>query len=319
MIHDSRVLTINTLLFEKYKIIKTLGEGSFSFVYLAQDKCDVKKHYVIKEFYLHSFVKREKNNKISIKTSLTPDEIKQYNDLKTVFKHEAKNIQKANTTPHPGIVNCINYYENVNNTSYIVSNFIPTIPLQTQLKKVNSPKYLIKLLKEILLTLEHIHYYNIFHQDIKIENILIKQDKTPLIIDFGASVILYDKPSGKYLNTSSPDSAAIEQLSLNYPPEINESTDVFSVGVLMYKILTGAYPISVKQREQAVQIAEKDPYVPLVSMNFSCLSKNTLKAIDKALSLYQEDRYPNTKAFRLALEDQGVWQKLTSFLNKNKQ
>lgn len=168
------------------------------------------------------------------------------------------------------------------------------------------------------MTLEHIHYYGIYHQDIKIENILIKEDHTPLIIDFGASVILYDKASGRYLNTSSPDSAAIEQLSLNYPPEINESTDVFSVGVLMYKILTGNYPVTAKKREEAVKIGEKDPYIPLSSMNFSCLSKDTLNTIDKALSLYQEDRYPDTKAFRLALEEKGFWKKVTGFLLKNK-
>lgn len=313
MKNDLRCLKLGTLLDNKYKIVDFLGEGSFSFVYLAQSKCDIKKHYVVKEFYVHSFVKREKNNEISLKKELTFIETEQYNSLKSVFKHESEAIKQVNITPHPGVLNCVKYYENLNNTSYIISDFIPTVSLQTHLKSIKPPKKIIKLLKEILLTLEHIHYYGIYHQDIKIENILIKEDNTPLLIDFGASVILYDKKSGRYLNTSSPDSAAIEQLSLNYPPEINESTDVFSVGVLMYKILTGEYPVSAKEREQAVQIGEKDPYIPLSSMNFSCLNKQTLKSIDKALSLYQEDRYPNANVFRMALERKSYLDRVIEF------
>jgi len=285
--NDDGILKNGTLLLEKYKIICLLGEGNFSFVYLAQEKSDSKKHYVIKEFYVHEFVKRDKKNEIFLKSELTSIEIEQYNNLKILFKQESKNIRQVNISYHPGILNCIEYHENTNNTSYIVSDYVPSVPLQTHLNELKSPKHLIKLLKELLLTLEHIHYYNIFHQDIKVENILIKKDGTPLIIDFGASVILYDKASGRYLNTSSPDSSAIEQLSLNYPPEIDESTDVFSVGVLIYKILTGKYPISSRKREQAVQIGEKDPYKPLSSKNFSCFDKQFLKSIDKALNLYQ--------------------------------
>jgi len=311
---DTRILNVGSYILNKYKIIKLLGEGSFSFVYLVQDNSDTKKHFVLKEFFPHEFVKRQKNSEISLKNTLTPWKNNEYSNLKLIFKQEANNLKQVTHTKHPGIITFISYYENINNTSYILTDYIETIPLQSHLKQLNSPQLLIKLLKEILLTLEHIHFYDIYHQDIKIENILIKKDLTPLIIDFGASAILYDKKTGKYLNTASPESAALEQLSLNYPPEINKSTDVYSVAVLIYKILTGSYPINVKTREQAIEKGEPDPYVSLTSKNLPCFHNNFLNAINKALNLYSEERFNNTREFRFALEKNRKWKQIKEFL-----
>lgn len=310
---DTRTLKNGDLLLDKYKMVKLLGEGSFSFVYLVQDNSDNKKHFVLKEFFPHEFVKREKNNEIFLKNTLTPSKTNEYNNLKLMFQQEANNLKQVTHSKHPGIITFISYYENINNTSYLLTDYIETIPLQNHLQQLNSPQLLIKLLKEILLTLEHIHFYDIYHQDIKIENILIKKDLTPLIIDFGASAILYDKKTGKYLNTASPDSAALEQLSLNYPPEINKSTDVYSVAVLIYKVLTGSYPINVKTREQAIEKGELDPYLPLTSKNFPCFHNNFLNAINKALNLYSEERFNNTKEFRLSLEKHRKWKQIKEF------
>ena len=309
---DTRRLNINDLFITRYKIIKLLGEGSFSFVYLVQDNTQNKKNFVLKEFFPHEFVQRKKN-KIFLKETLTPSKIKNFNDLKLIFKQEADNLKEVTKFEHPGLSTFVSYYENINNTSYILTKYIKTIPLQAHLQKLNSPQQLIKLLKEILLTLEHVHFYNIYHQDIKIENILIKEDLTPLIIDFGASAIIYDKETGKYLNTASPDSAALEQLSLNYPPEINKSTDVYSVAVLIYKILTGHYPINVKIREKAIEKGEPDPYIPLTSEKFPCFNNNFLNAINKALNLYSEDRFNNARDFRQALEKEKLWLKIKKF------
>jgi serine/threonine protein kinase len=311
---DTRTLNIGSYIINKYKIIKLLGEGNFSFVYLVQDNSDSKKHFVLKEFFPHGFVEREKNNKIFIKKSLTPWKIDEYYDLKKIFKKESENLKQVNKAKHAGIINFISYHENINNTSYILTDYIKTIPLKNHIKQL-TPQLLIKLLNELLLTLEHIHFYNIYHQDIKLQNILIKKDLTPLLIDFGGSAILYDKKTGEYLNTASTDSAALEQLSLNYPPEINKSTDVYSVAVLMYKILTGNYPINAKKREQAIERGNTDPYISLSSKKLSCFQRHTLLAIDKALNLYVEDRYNDTKEFRLALNKNNFWYQIKIFLS----
>lgn len=312
---DPRVLKNGDFLLKKYKILKLIGEGNFSFVYLVEDNSEIKKHFIVKEFFPHEFVKRRNNNEIFLKNTLTPWKVDEYNSLKQIFQKEAENIKQVNDSSHPGIPNFVSYHENTNNTAYIVTSYIETTPLQDYLKELHSPKLLIKLLKEILLTLEHIHFYSIYHQDIKYENILIKKDSTPLIIDFGASVILYNKKTGKYLNTASPETAAIEQLSLNYPPEINKGTDIYSVAVLIYKILTGHYPINAKKREQAIEKGEPDPYISLNSKKNSCFHKKTLMSIDKALSLYSEERYNDTKEFRLALNKNKNWYQIKKFFH----
>lgn len=310
----SKPLNIGVILFDKYKILKLLGRGSYSFVYLVESKCKEKKHYVVKEFCPHDIVKREKNHEILLQDSLTKWKIDEYFNLKKIFHYESKHLKQLNSKVNTGLMEFISYYEDINNTSYIVTNYTKTIPLEIYLSRMASPKVLIKLLNSLLLVLENIHQHDIYHQDIKMENILIKADNTPLIIDFGGSVILYDKVSGKYLNTASPDSAALEQLSLTYPPEITNSTDIYSVAALIYKILTGHYPINAKIRESAINKGEKDPYIPLTSKGLSCFHKFTLHKIDKALNLYQEERYNSAIEFIVALKKQTLWQKLHAYL-----
>jgi len=312
---DTRVLKNGHFLLKKYKIIKLLGEGNFSFVYLVENINRPKKYFVIKEFFPHEYVERGEKNKIFTKKSLTPWKINEYKLLKEMFKKEADNLKAITQCYHPGIIHIISYHENINNTSYIVTDYIWTIPLKKHLKNL-TPQLVVKLCKELLLTLEHIHHYNIYHQDIKFENILIKNNFTPLIIDFGASTLIYDNKSGKYINTTSPHSAALEQLSLNYPPEIHKSTDVYSVAALMYKILTGTYPINAKSREQFREEGKSDPYIPLISKNLSCFNKSFLIAIDKALSLYPEERYFDAKEFRLALDKNQLWYKIKHQFHK---
>ena len=313
---DTKALNNGTLLFKKYTIVKLLGKGNFSFVYLVKEKNDKKRHFVVKEFFPHEYLKRKENNKKIKKKTLTSSKIDEFKKLKVIFQNESKNLKKITMTKHSGVTNFISFHQNVNNTSYIVTDYIKTTPLQNHLKTLHSPRLLSKFLKELLLVIEHIHHFKIYHQDIKIENILIKEDLTPLIIDFGASTILYDKKSGKYLNTTSSNSAAIEQLSLNYPPEINESTDIYSIAAVIYKILTGNYPINSKTRERCVEQGKEDPYVPLSSKALPLFDKHTLYCIDKALSLYQEERYANTKAFRLALKKPTLWLKVKNILLK---
>lgn len=302
-------LKTGVFLFNKYKVLKVLGKGSYSIVYLVEEKSS-KKFYVLKEFYPQDLITRIKKNEICLKNSLTQSKIDEYFNLKKIFQYEAKTLKKLNKTYSSGLMKFISYYENVNNTSYIITNYVKTITLKKYLTQLSTPQDLILLLKNILFILEDIHQQNIYHQDIKLENILIKEDKTPLLIDFGGSIILYDKILGKYLNTASPDSAALEQLSLNYPPEITNSTDVYSVAALIYRILTGNYPTNAKVREYAINNGKQDPYVSLCSKGLSCFNKKTLAKIDKALNLYQEERYSTATEFRLALEKKTLWQKL---------
>ena len=211
-------------------------------------------------------------------------------------------------------MNFISYHEGIHNSAYIVCDYIPTTPMQSYLNKIQSPSQLMKLLTQLLLTLEHIHYHKIYHQDLKIENILIKNNGTPLIIDFGSSVILQDKQSGHYFNTASADTAAIEQLSLNYPPEINESTDIYSLALIFYKIIMKEYPPSSKSREFAIERGEPDPYLPLTIKKFPCFHKHQLDTINKALELYPEDRQQNVQEFLQEFNNKPMWNRFKKIL-----
>jgi len=310
----SKALNHGELVLNKYKVIQLLGNGGFSFVYLVTDKSDNKKHFILKEFFPNFFLIRNENNQIHLKKTLSPYKINEYTNLKLAFKQEAENLKTISTSPHPGIINFISYHEKNYDTSYILFDYVKTIPLNRYLKTQLSPIKLLQLCNNLLISLEHIHSHNIYHQDIKMENIRIKEDKTPLIIDFGSSAILHNKNTGKYFNTASIECAAIEQLSLNYPPEINKSTDIYSTAALIYKILTNNYPVNAKKRALDVESGLPDPYVSLTSKKLPCFLKHTLVTIDKALQLYPENRFHNAKTFRDALLKYNLYYKIISYL-----
>lgn len=308
-------LKVNMVLFDKYKIIKILGKGGNSFVYLVQSINLNKKEFVLKEFFPHEYVNRDLDNMLVLKKILSPQKIRIFNILKLLFIEEIKNMLIVTTIKHEGISNVFEFFKD-NNSLYIIMDYEETITLEEYILIIRNKTYYFEnffnLMINLLSLLEHIHNYGIYHQDIKMENIRIKNNNKPILIDFGSSVIYHNKENNSYFNTTTPIFAAIEQLSLNYPPNIDDTTDIYILGTLFYKILTGRYPVNVIIRQKAIENGFKDPYISLYKKNIKYIDNNILKKIDKSLNFYQESRYQTAKEFKLDLIEN------TSFLNKIK-
>lgn len=304
----TKSLKEGTVFLDKYKILKVLGEGSFSLIYLLEAINASKKLLVAKEFFPKGFVTRNEHNEVILKTSLSEKEIENYHFMKEIFIGEAKNLVKVSKRTHPNVLNFFALEENINNTMYLITDYEEGITLKEYVKerkKEHKGKLTAQEIKGIatglLNGLSHIHKVNIYHQDIKLENILIRQDQYPLLLDFGASIILYDEKQKKYFNATTPRYAAPEQVDLAQPPKIDERTDIYELGVLLYKLITDEFPPKASERLQAKTEDKEDPYIALEIQKPYGYDSKMLKAVDKALKIDQKDRFQNTDDFKKAI------------------
>ena len=301
-------LPIGSIFLDKYIITEVLGRGNFAIIYRVK-AIELEKSLVIKEFFPKHLVVRDKNNHITLKKSLTIQGKKNYQLMHDTFIGEAKNLVKVTEKSHPNIVTIFALEENVNNTSYFLMNHEAGISLKAYLTKMkkehgrslnNAEIYDIAI--PLLSGLEQMHSVDVYHQDIKLENILIREDGSPLLLDFGASTILYDIEARRYFNAMTPRYAAIEQINLDIPPKINQKTDIYAMGVLLYKLITDTFPPKIKERLMRINKGEKDPYIPLDSTKITAFDRHLLRAVDKALRISQDERFSSARAFIEAID-----------------
>jgi len=307
---DYVALKPGTFFLGKYKILKVLGNGNFGMIYLLEANDASKKLLVLKEFFPKGYVGRGKNNHVYIKPSLSESELRQLEFMKKIFIGEAQNLVKATEKHHPNIATFFTLEEDKNDTVYFIMNYESGVSLkqyvEMQEEENNAPisnAQIYAIALPLLSALEHIHRAGVFHQDIKLENILIREDGSPILLDFGASVILYDEHSGRHFNAVTPRYAAVEQIHLDEPPKINQTSDIYATGVLLYRLITGKFPAKSEERLSAISKGKKDPYSSLISQKPNGYDKHLLQAVDQALSLSQEDRFQSAKEFASALKN----------------
>lgn len=221
----------------RYEIIEELGRGGMAIVYLA--KCLVLNRYV------------------AIKV-LRP-EFRDDEDFIKRFKIEA---QSAGNLTHPNIVSIYDV-GNEGDFEYIVMEYVEGITLKQYLNAKNTlpEKEAVDFAAQICAGLEHAHKKGIVHKDIKPENILITKEGILKITDFGIA---------KALNQGTITTGGLAMGSVHYfSPEqargsyIDAKTDIYSVGVLLYEMVTGKRPFDGDSAiSVAMQHIEAEPVKP---------------------------------------------------------
>jgi len=279
-------LPIDYLFIDKYRIEKVLGQGGFGITYLAEEERTYKK-VVIKEYFAKAYVIRNEDNSVVIKKGLSQKAKVGYKISLAIFVEEAQSLVKITSkSKHNNVVNYVAFEENVNNTKYFLMDYEDGTDFDIFLKENGklTQKEIIHYSVSILKGLTHIHNAEVYHKDIKPANIYLKENNEPMLIDFGASVISAD--------LSTPSYAPIEQIK-KHRDEYGPYTDLYAFGVMLYEIVKGKKPPKVTEREKALSLGKRDPYIPLFNDNTlkkEKYSKYFLKAIDWSLKFSYEDR-----------------------------
>ena len=229
-----------TLKKNRYRIFNYISHGGFGNTYLAEDTL-LNKYVAIKELFVRDICARElqtENVKISIETNRTA-----FDGLKKKFIKEAKRLQAFHC---PNIIRVYDCFEE-NGTAYYTMDYIPGDSLASVIKQKSrlSENYIRTLLPGLLNALSTVHNENIWHLDIKPANLMLRNGKSLVLIDFGASK-QYEYKEGKTITSSSAIAytsgfAPPEQIS-NNTKNIGAWTDIYALGATLFNLLTGSKP-----------------------------------------------------------------------------
>lgn len=257
----------------RYQIIRTIGEGGMANVYLAYD----------------TILEREVAVKI-LRGDLSSDEkfIKR-------FQREAKAASSLN---HPNIVEMYDVGEDEGNY-FIVMEYVNGKTLKSLIKKRGalSLSEVIDIMLQLTSGIACAHESYIIHRDIKPQNVMILEDGRVKITDFGIAVAL---KSNELTQTNSVMG------SVHYlPPEqangsgATVKSDIYSLGILMYELLTGKLPfkgdnaveIAIKQmKDRLPSITAQNPNIPQSVENvvLRACAKNPKNRYATALEMHED-------------------------------
>jgi len=214
----------------RYELLEKIGDGGMAVVYKA--KCRLLNRYVAVKILKPEFV----------------------NDAK-FLENFRKESHAAASLSHPNIVNVYDVGKE-GNINYIVMELVSGQPL-SELIKEEAPmdyKRVVELTRQIASGLSVAHKHNIIHRDVKPHNILITEDGVAKITDFGIA---------KAVKTTTIVDQTAEAImgSVHYfSPEqarggyVDEKSDIYSLGIVMYEMLTGRVPFD---GENPVNVALK--------------------------------------------------------------
>ncbi len=262
-----------------------LGGGGFGLTYLAHD-INLELPVALKEYYPGDLATRSADSSVHVRAA---EGTSQFTWGLERFLDEARALASFR---HPNIVRVLRYFKE-NGTAYIVMEYETGDPLKRWLARQSSldQQGLLNIVYPLLGGLEAVHKLNFLHRDIKPDNIYIRADGSPVLLDFGAARrVTADRDM---TNIISPGFAPFEQ----YHSQGNQGpwTDIYSLGAVMYWMVTGHKPLESASR------VKQDKMPSAVDAGHSFFSASLLKAIDWAITPDEGKRPQSVAEFRAAL------------------
>ncbi len=244
----------------RYEIREIVGEGGMARVYKAFDN--------------------QENRLVAIK--ILKEEFLSNDEFLRRFKNESKAIAMLS---HPNIVNVLDVSFG-DLIQYIVMEYIEGITLKEYIENQGSLRWkdAVHFTMQILKALQHAHDKGIVHRDVKPQNIMVLADGTIKVTDFG--IARFSRSDQRTITDKAIESVHYISPEQARGEKTDEKADIYSVGVMLYEMLTGKLPF---QAESAVSVAimqlQRDPQRP-TEINASIpigLEQITMHAMQKSM------------------------------------
>jgi tetratricopeptide (TPR) repeat protein len=249
----------------RYKLLRVLGEGGMGIVYLAEQ---------------HQPIRRE----VALKV------IKPGMDSKRVIARFETEQQALAQMEHPHIARVYDAGLAPSGRPYFVMEHVKGLPITEHCDKHRlTIEQRLHLFLHVCEAVQHAHQKGIIHRDIKPSNILVivqDQEMIPKVIDFGVARAISQSLTERTLYTEqgqligTPEYMSPEQVDLDIH-DIDTRTDVYSLGVLLYELLTGMLPFDRRIfREGGIEhlrkvICERDPKTPSTRLSRTSIEETT--------------------------------------------
>ncbi|WP_291765671.1 serine/threonine-protein kinase [Blautia sp.] len=290
---ESYYLDPGTVIGGKYIVGRVLSYGGHTVSYLGMD-AEKEQKVVVKEYLPSDFSTRSEGEKDV--TIYSGDGQEQFEQGLTNFLNEANRIQHLQDGE--GIAKVYDCVAE-NETGYVISEYVEGRTLKEILDE--GKKYSVEeaaaIIRRILQGLSGVHHMDIVHCDISPETIMVTTEGDIKLMDFGAT---------RYVTTANSKSLSII-LKRGYAPEEQYRskgqrgpwTDVYAVGAVMYRMITGLVPQESVERALADELKEPSKLgVPI--------SKSMENALMNALNVYQKERTQSAEAFLRELNSENV-------------
>jgi hypothetical protein len=272
-------------LFE-FKIEDLLGYGGFGITYLATDTL-LEESVAIKEYLPNDLAVRTQNSSVRAKTDGEQPDFQE--GLKS-FLEEARLLARFR---HPNIVHVRRFFE-YHGTGYIVTEYIRGGTLSANLNhgKV-SAEVLRGILDGVLSGLEQVHDRAILHRDLKPNNIILRENGQPVLIDFGAARDFRSRHSRSITAIATHGYSPPEQYGVG--GQQGPWTDFYALGAIAYRAVTGEAP------PDSLRRLRNDPLVPAKIAAPHIHDAALLDTIDWMLQLDEAKRPASVQEVRDAL------------------
>ncbi|RME95747.1 MAG: hypothetical protein D6773_18080 [Alphaproteobacteria bacterium] len=271
-----------------YRIVSVLGAGGFGITYRASDlrlDADV----AIKEYFPGSFARRDDTMRVVSRSTQAQDDYAWGLDR---FLQEAQTLARFK---HPNIVRVSRVFED-NNTAYMVLDLEQGQSFGAWLKGLRRPpaqEELDSLLPSLLDALDMIHENGVLHRDIAPDNFYIREDGSPVLLDFGSARQAIGEHSKALSAVIKSGYSPAEQYATS--AQQGAWTDIYAMGATLYYAITGSV-----LEESTTRLLE-DRVEPLESRANGSYRRSFLQAIDHAIRPRPEDRPQSVSAWREAL------------------
>jgi serine/threonine-protein kinase len=262
--------------FGRYEVERHVGRGGMGDVYLVRDTM--------------------LNRKAALKTIRVDADLdaQQVIEIRQRFYREA---QTAGKLTHPNIVTVYDVGEDLG-MSYIVMEFFEGQTLgQLMTKSRFSAAQITHVIYNAGMGLDYAHENGVFHRDVKPDNIMISKGGIVKVMDFGIARVVESNltKTGSVIGT--PAYMSPEQFS---GQKIDHRSDIFSLGVILYELLTGKKPFTGETVSSLMfAILQKDPAMP--STLDAKVHATWDEILGKALAKNREERYATAKEFAQAV------------------
>ncbi|NIO67591.1 MAG: protein kinase [Anaerolineae bacterium] len=259
-----------------YRIIEQLGQGGMATVFKAYHPA-LDRYVAIK--VLHPAFKEDPN-------------------FLARFQREARIVAKLE---HPHIVPVYDFSEH-KGMAYLVMRYVEGETLKAHLTgEPLSPQRILDILKPVAEALAYAHEQGVLHRDIKPSNVMLTPEDSIFLTDFGLARMAQSGEStlSQDMMIGTPQYMSPEQAK---GEEVDERTDIYSLGVVLFEMLTGRVPFSA---DTPYAIIHDHIYTPLPLPTtikpdiFPALERVVLKALAKE----KDDRYQKVTELAMAFED----------------
>ena len=271
------MLTPETLLQGRYRIIRQLGQGGMGAVYEAVDE--------------------RLDTTVALKETLFADE-----RLRKQFEREARLLARMH---HPALPRVSDHFSE-NEGQFLVMQFIAGEDLGEMMKEKQGPFPVEQVMMwgdQLLDALDYLHTQEpqIVHRDIKPQNLKLTSRGQIILLDFGLA-------KGQTAGVSVVTTASIFGYTPNYAPleqiqglGTDPRSDIYALSATLYHLMTGVKPPDALTRAAALVNGEKDPLQPANEVNTS-VNQRVASVIARGMSQGREQRFASASAMRAAMK-----------------